>query len=334
MCRCRVLPFTLDSKGLVHSEKNCKKCILIISSNVSQLQSSFLICDVWHILLPSDLRVITFQCAMAIMNIVIALFGTLANGLVIMAYYRNPRLRTIQNTIFLLLAITDLAVTAFVEPMYVVVILTAVLGKPRCLLSDMNTALSMLFVDLSLVAIALLSLESYITLAYPYNYQNIITKSRLVITIVVSFLIVLSATLSVFLHNYLLFYGSPIIIFFPVTIVVFTWCWTYKLVARHRKAIQTTQTPSTSQNVSQRKILRSTITAFAVILNLLACYFLVLFLLLSELFLDPETFGYNTQVVLWLIAVTLVYFNSLLNPCLVFWQNTSFRQTLENICLC
>ena len=54
--------------------------------------------------------------AVAVANIIIALFGTVFNSLVIMAYYFNPRLRTIQNTIFLLLAITDINVTAFLEP--------------------------------------------------------------------------------------------------------------------------------------------------------------------------------------------------------------------------
>ena len=64
---------------------------------------------------------IAFQGAIPIIDIVIALFGTLADGLVIIAY--NSRLRTIQNTIFLLLAITDLSVTAFLEPIYVALIL-------------------------------------------------------------------------------------------------------------------------------------------------------------------------------------------------------------------
>ena len=130
------------------------------------------------------------------------------------------------------------------------------LGRPSYLLNNINTALSILFVELSLVTSVILTLQSCLTLACPYHYQSIITKSQLIIAIVVSFLIVSSITFGLFLHNYLLIYSSPIIIFFPITIVILTWCWTYKLVARHRKAIQTTQTPSTSQSVLQRKILR------------------------------------------------------------------------------
>ena len=106
-----------------------------------------------------------------------------------MAYYRNPRLRTIQNTIFLLLAITDIGVTAFAEPTYVAAILSGFWGKSRCVFWDVNTVLTVLLVNLSLVTIIILSLQSYITLAYPYRYQTTITMSRLIIVTVVSFVL-------------------------------------------------------------------------------------------------------------------------------------------------
>ena len=150
------------------------------------------------------------------------------------------------------------------------------------------------------------------TLAYPYHWRNIITKSRLIITIVFSFLLVSCLTFAVFWHTHFLIYESPVIIFIPVATVVLTWCWTYKLVARHRKVIRTTQTPLTSQNISQTKILRSTITAFLIIASILGCCASNLFLLFPEIFLS------GTQQVMWSIAMTLVYLNSLLSPCLVF----------------
>ena len=289
----------------------------------------YVICELTKMFIPVGLADTALQVALAIINIFISFFGTLANGLVIMAYYRNPHLRSIQNTIFCLLAITDFSVTAFVVPLNVVEILAAVMGDPSCLISDITTALSMLFLQLSLVTIVILSLQCYITLAYPYHWRNIITKFRLIITIAFSFLLVSCLTFAaVFWHTHFLMYGSPAIIFITVATVVLTWCWTYKLVARHRKSIRTTQTPSTSQNISQRKILRSTITAFLIIASILGCYALVLFLFFSEVFLS------STQKVMWSIAMTLVYLNSLLNPCLVFWRSTSFRETLENMGIC
>ncbi len=296
--------------------------------------SSFMECKIAPVVfISTDKKIIVLQTAVAILNIVIAVFGTLANSLVIMAYYRNHRLQTIHNTIFLLLAITDINVTAFVEPTYAATVLSHFLGKRHnCLLWDIGAALSKLFLGLSLITIVILSLQTYITLAYPYHWQIMITKSRFNLTVVFSWLLILLLTLGVYLHVSVLKYGPPCIISLTIITVVFTWCWTYKLVARHRRAIEATQTPSISQNISRKKILRSTATALAVILSLLGCYFLALCFFFWQLFMDPsEKLGRDTYEILWSVAVTLMYLNCLLNPCLVFLRSTPFRETAKRM---
>ena len=288
-------------------------------------------CKISNIPIPTGPKSIALQAAVAVVNIVIVLFGTLANGLVIMAFYRNSRLRTIQNTIFFLLAITDFSVNAFVEPMFVAAIINDLLEKRNCFLWDVNAMLFKLFIGLSLVTIAILSLESYITLAYPYRFHSIITKFRLTVTIVFSWLLVSTLTIAFFLRGDVFIYAHPCILLTTIITVVFSWIWIYKLVVRHRRAIQTTQTPSTGQNISRRKTVRSTITAFVIIASLVGCYFLGLCMFFSEKFLNRGKPTRSTFRNIWSIAMTLVYLNSLLNPCLVFWRSTSFRQTVENI---
>ncbi len=284
------------------------------------------------VFISTDKTVIVLQIAVAILNIVIGLFGTLANSLVIMAYYRNHRLRTIHNTIFFLLAITDINVTAFIEPIYATVIMSDLLGKRNCLLWDIGTILSELFLGLSLTTIVILSLQTYITLVYPYHWQIMITKSRFNLTIVFTWLLVLLLTLGVYLHVSLLTYGFPCIISLTLITVVFTWGWTYKLLAKHRRAIEATQTPSNSQNISRKRILRSTATALVIILCLLGCYFLALCCFFWKMFMDPwKKLGRDTYEILWSVAVTFMYLNSLLNPCLVFLRSTPFRETAKNI---
>ena len=151
-----------------------------------------------------------------------------------------------------------------------------------------------------------------ITLAYPYHWQlGITTRSRLIKVIFFCFCLALSLSFGVFLHRHFFTYGTPVIIILTIATVIFTWSWTYKLVARHRKVIQTTQTLSNSQNISRKKILRSTVTALAVIFCLLTCYVLILCLFFLSLNVDRDTQG-----TLWVTAVALVYLNSLLNPCL------------------
>jgi hypothetical protein len=298
--------------------------------------AGFSLCDIGDksvsfLYFPTGIKTMSIQAALAMANIAMSLFGTLANVLVIMAYYRSVRLRTVQNTMFLLLAITDVSITAFAQPVFVVAILRGLLGNHSCILWGLDTILSFLFVELSLVTIVILSLQSYITLAYPYRWQSIITRSRLNLVFVFSWLFILLKTLSIFQHYNFVLYGGICVIFLAIITVVFTWSWTYKLVARHRRAIQTAQTPSSSQNVAQKKILRSTITSFAIILSLLACYFLDMCFSIFEHFLNASRLGDNTYGILWSLAMTLMYLNSLLNPCLVFWRSTCFREAVKNI---
>ena len=244
----------------------------------------------------SSIKNVTLQTVLMMVNIVVSLFGTLANGLVIMAYYRNHRLRTVQNTIFMLLAITDFSVIAFVLPVYVISTLSGLLGSKMCILQLMSVVLSYLFVGLSLITIVILSVQSSITLAYPYHYQSIITKRRLTVVFVVSWLFVWLNSLAVFHLPDVVLYVSYCITCLTIFVVVVTWCWICILVARHRKAIENAQTPSSNENVAKKKVLRSTITAFAIILSLVARCFLDLCFFIFKNYLNASRLGDSTLV--------------------------------------
>ena len=302
--------------------------------NMTDNTPSFLtLCDLGSgfVDFPTDIKAVTLHTALVMVNVVASFFGTLANGLVIMVYCRNPRLRTVQNTIFMLLAITDFSVTAFLQPIYVILTLGSLLGNNNCILQGLYILLSSLFVQLSLVTIIILSLQSSITLAYPYHYQSIITKRRLIVVFVVSWLFVLLISLGMFRFPEVAFYGCYCIIASTILIVVVTWFRTCKLVARHRKAIQNTQTPSGSENVANKKVQRSTVTAFVIISSLLACYFLDLFYLFFKNYINASWLGDGWFMICRSLSVTLVHLNALLNPCLVLWRSTPYREAVKNI---
>ena len=280
---------------------------------------------------PSSVKGMAVEILVLVLNIFNLICGTVANSLVIFLFYRNSRLRTIQNRIFMYLAITDICVAALVQPIYVATIVNSLLGKHVCPLWDARVILSKFFLGLSLITITILSLQTYITLAYPYLWQRIITKFRLNITLISSWIFILFLTAAVFLHEGFFFYAMPCIVFITIATVMITWCWTCKLVARHRRAIQTTQRPSNSENIPQKKILRSTITGLVVIFSLLVCYVLALLHFVFADFLYSSRLDHLTNHILWSISVTLMYLNSLLNPCLVFWRSTPFREALKNI---
>ena len=302
-----------------------------MDNNATGLLPLVISCTTHQIRFASNINTVTAKIVITILNIFISCFGLLANTLVITGYVCNRRIQTVQNTMFLFLAINDVGVTAFVQPMFVAASINGLFGNRSCILWDVIYVSAVLFQGLSLVTIVILSLQSYITLAYPYRYQSIITKPRVIV-------VFFSFGLFVAISDFLVFLLPPITIFMfifilcsAITTVVFTWIWTYKLIARHQSVIRSTQTPATRQNNARKKVLKSTITVFAVISSLLGCYSLVLVFFLFHTLLTPSNIGDDTFSILFSIAVTLMYLNSLLNPCLLFWRCGEFRQAAKNI---
>jgi hypothetical protein len=273
-----------------------------------------------------------------IVNILIAMAGIVANGLIIAAYCRNRRLRNMRNFIYLALAVTDFSVTAFLQPLFIagnIATKPTIQGLQYCLIWELVSINSFICINLSLLTSLILSLQSFMTLAYPYRYQTFFTKYRLKIIVFFSWFLVISITIMLYFLNKLRFavLSSLVLGLLTIVTVIYTWVWTYKLVNRHRRAIETTQTPSTSKIVAEKKILRSTVTVAAVISSMLACYILNLGYLFYYVVRDDWGFDKNYRYyILWSVAMTMTFLNSLVNPCLVFWRNSSFRETVRGFC--
>ena len=159
---------------------------------------------------------------------------------------------------FLFLAITDIGVTAFVQPMYVAANISGLFGKRSCILWDVIYVSSVFFQGLSLATIVILSLQSYVTLAYPNRYQSIITKPRVIVVFFSFGFFVAISDFLVFLHQPFTSFMFVVILCSAIITVVFTWIWTYKLIARHQSVIRSTQTPVTRQNVTRKKVVLCT----------------------------------------------------------------------------
>ena len=209
-------------------------------------------------------------------------------------------------------------------------VLGALTGNRDCLVWDILFVSSWLFLALSLATIFILSWQSYVTLAYPY--KTIITKHRLKIAVVLTWFLVLAALAkSTFLRDlYLAFYIAAALILLTMISVIITSVSTYRIVARHRRAIQATQTPAIRKIAKKLRILRSTITRLLVTISLFVCY---IFGLLLSFYIIISTYKieHKTLLFLYTCSATLMYMNSLVNPCLLFWRSSVLRQTARGI---
>lgn len=269
-----------------------------------------------------------------IANILIAAVGTPANVLVITAYGRNKNLRRSTDVLFLVLAITDVVVTGFVQPTYAVLNIVDVYESHQCnVVVSLNGNISYLCAGLSLLTIIIVSVERYISLAYPYRYPSLVTLTRVKLTVVLIWLLpflfaLLSAIRLVTFRQLLIVLN--LMIFLSVATIVSIWIWIHRLVCRHRKMIATFYCPLTAGQESFRikKGLRSTRTSYLIAGSVLFCYSPAFVLVICKL-VGLEDFLVFKLVTPW--GHTLVYGNSSVNPMLLFWRKRDLRETARKL---
>ena len=274
----------------------------------------------------------TLEAILLCINALLSLFGTAANVLIITSYFRNRQLQSIQNFIFLVLAFNDLIVTALVQPLFIIGNLSGVLGLQDCLFSDLRILISFFCIGLSMQTITILSLQSFIFLAFPYRCQAVLTKYRLKIAVGACWVVVLFITIvaTVVGRPAIVIGGGLVIITISLFIVTLTWIWTYRLVCRHRKTIRVEQTPSNCRPVPSR--CRSACTAFIIILSLFISYLPATAVLTYRAESVSSSTVEHRYFLFQGIGFTFLYANSLVNPCLVFWRSSAFRKTAMNLC--
>ena len=264
---------------------------------------------------------------LVILNILLSVVGTLANTLVITAYKKNNHLRTSSNLLIAVLAMNDLVLTAFVQPLQVTKTLKEIFGTHNCVFLGVFVAVGGFCMMISLLTITILSIERCITLAYPYHHQNIVTPSRLRSSVVLSWFLQLLLIVSTFtpLPDIVFTSIQVTIITFSVSTVVAIWIWIHRLIRRHKFSIDNLQVPSC---LSNEKTFRTTKTSRLIVTAVLSCYspFAVGIVCYS---IEPNNF-----FLLFLIlplAATGVFVNSTLNPLILFWRKRTFRETARKL---
>lgn len=281
---------------------------------------------------PANALYITITVCFAIINIALAICGTIANMLIIKTFCKHRRVRVVQNTLFALLATTDLLITAFAQPIYIVAMLQSAFFVYTCELWLANFIVTYLCLGLSLITVTVLTWHSFITLAFPYHYQRLVAYLKSSVAISWLSMIVIVALLTCFASLKGLATTGAIFILFTMSTVTLTWLWIYKLIRRHRHRIITNQTPTnhTGNLLAQRKMLRSTATACMIVGGLITCYMLGLSRLIYDAYIIDNSW-IVLEYVIGPLSTTLMYGNSLINPCLVLWRNAEFREAAKRI---
>ena len=260
-------------------------------------------------------------------GIPLSISAVVGNVLIIVVLHKVSSLHPPSKLLLACLAFTDLSVGLIAQPLF-----CGLLFPPKrpssCsgFLIVLNT--SFLFSGVSLSTMTAISVDRLLALLLGLRYRQVVTVRRVKISIVALW-ILCSSVVMVVIYNQRMALGISSAGFL-MCIVISTFCYTKIYRTLHQVQVQDQshrgQPNEEGTPLNKARYKKTVSTALWVQITLLACY--VPFGLIS---LFVITASRTPSIVFaWLLSITLLYFNSTLNPLLYCWKMRELRQEMKN----
>ena len=268
--------------------------------------------------------------SVTIVNLLVSPLTIFLNVLVILAVKTTPQLRNKYNVLLACLAGTDIITGALGQPLFIAELIYRLTGSPASDFCSIPYA-ARRFIRTSLMSslqhLTLISIERYISIKFPFKYDNIVTKRRLIVSVVLAWsllafpMILLSFYTNDALRSILLMLTT-----FPsIFSLIFCRIATYYEARNQMRKIKTRQISAAAAAtfLKQRKAFKTTTFVIGVVL---LCYipnglFRVVFVPLIS---SPETFLAIESFVL-----TLLFCNSAFNPVIYCARSREYQRAFK-----
>lgn len=275
---------------------------------------------------------------LAIWNILTCITAVCGNTFIIASIRRVSSLHLPSKVLLVCLALTDLCVGVITQPLYVARILF-----PEChsiglyLLIGYNTT-GFLFSGVSMLTITAISVDRLLAVTLGLRYRQVVTVRRTRI-LLVSFWTISMAFGMMFFHYFdVTSYLTVVIILLCILISTFCYVKICYALRHHQVTVQPPahQGEERRQRVNQLNVMRfrkTVISALWVQATFLMCFLpltIIMILVISS---------FRTATVFFIrdLAISLLFFNSSLNPFIYCWKIKHMRQAVGGTvkrCLC
>ena len=276
-----------------------------------------------------------FILTFCVLNLIFALVTSLGNILVICALWNASSIPANVKKLLLSLAFSDLLVGVISQLMLGVitgVIRTEVNGNKNydflcpTVLTICYFAIFFL-AGTSFFTIIAIAVDRLLAISLHLRYQELVTSNRVIIALVSVWLTSgITSSVYVSLHNNNeLVVALVQIVGLLLTTVVYTHI--YRVVKKHQNQIHCQLRVSNTQATELLRERKSVFNALIVYVVFLACYFPYLCLMILITASGPTT----AIIMAEMVAVLLVFLNSMLNPFIYCWRYQEIKESVKNV---
>ena len=260
-------------------------------------------------------------------NVLTCPLVVILNALFITAMRKNRRLETMHNILLACTAGTDLAVGIGCQPVFITQdIFQAASGSVSfyCKFFIIRKKTTTCLCLLSLLHLALISLERFFAMKYSLRYDSIVTKNRLTVAVACCWLIMILYWATWSFYELLISPAVSVIASFLV--MVYCHVSVYYICRRHVIQIKPEQVSrdDTTKFLAETKAWKTTIITIAGVLISYSPGVISLSALRSSSYAVLQRISYSIQP----FCFSCFMANSLLNPIIYCWRSKVIRQVM------
>ena len=262
----------------------------------------------------------------AVVNIFLSITAFLGNSLTLVALHKESSLHPPSKLLYRCLATTDLLVGFFAQPLRVTIWMSVV-HEHWSLCHYANKAAYITGVALcgvSLLTIAVISVDRLLTLFFELRYKEIVTLKRIYITLASFWVLCLVASLCIIFDQRITALYTRILIPLSLLISLASYTKIFCTLRHHQAQIQ--QQPSQPSALNMARYRKAVHSALWVQSALVVCY--TPYYIVDIVVTYSTTYSSHLVVVLEIVTI-LVYFNSTLNPFLYCWKISEMREGMK-----
>lgn len=240
------------------------------------------------------------------------------------------------------LAIADLAVGIFVQPMYIATIVTAICGYPGAsrILATMFYLGNWCFPNISVSFLTVIAIDRFLALHFRLRYRNLVTFNRVVAALVFLWILKFGEALMVVFDYRIFNVQTNVGLGFCMTVITFCYLKIYLTLRHHDNTVRgmskfPSQTPPETcrqeENPRVRSITFNMLRYKRTVYDMLFLYAALIFCYLPAfcVLIVIQTRGADrTAQIARFLAATIIFANSSLNPLLYCWRIRPIRRTV------